>query len=357
MKNINSPNQRTWFVLLGGNKLHQGIFDKCKKKGKKVVVIDWNKNPEIKGDMHLRCDIKNIKKVLDALSKAKITSIWLAYTSIDQAVPSVAAIHKSIGLSAPEGNISRKPLSKKEMVDCWQRDRLLQRESIMGNITKINQLVKQCKSKYVIIKPNLASSSRGITVVPACSTISNLKKAFFRAKKASFDKKVIVEEFVEGQEFTVEMLGDKNGNVDIYGISVKYHSKNAGTNKIATKLHYNSKKISNHTYQKIADYARECYKSAGLNTSFGHLEIIMKSDGTLSPVEIGARSTGFVCSPLIEVVSRRDYLQDYRKVLKGALLKISGGNQKCQECIFSMISRLALHAKKKHGSAVFCQKK
>jgi hypothetical protein len=44
----------------------------------------------------------------------------------------------------------------------------------------------------------------------------------------------------------------------------------------------------------------------------------MRDDGLLSPVEIGARSSGFICSPLVDIASGRDFLSDYMNVLQGA---------------------------------------
>lgn len=70
-------------------------------------------------------------------------------------------------------------------------------------------------------------------------------------------------------------------------------------------------------YRKTADRARECYRAIGLKNSFGHLEMIMKEDGTLTPVEIGARTSGFIGSHLVSATSERDYLHDYVEMLHG----------------------------------------
>ena len=89
----------------------------------------------------------------------------------------------------------------------------------------------------------------------------------------------------------------------MYAISVKYHSKNALNNRVATKLRWNSNVYSNEIYEKIADIGKRCYKSIGLKNSFGHLEIIMREDGSFSPVEIGARSSGYICSHLVSAAA------------------------------------------------------
>lgn len=86
-------------------------------------------------------------------------------------------------------------------------------------------------------------------------------------------------------------------------------------NKIAVKLHYNCE--PDDLQRKIADYAVRCYKALGFSCSLGHLEILLKPDGTLSPVEIGARSSGCIASDLVDIVSGRDFLKDWFDVLNG----------------------------------------
>ena len=137
------------------------------------------------------------------------------------------------------------------------------------------------------------------------------------AKDASYNKMCLIEEFVVGREFTVDMLGDDYGNVVVYGISVKYHTPYADKNRCAVKLHWNSNVYDESVYKKIAQRGRECYQAIGLKNSFGHLEIIMKEDGTLTPVEIGARTSGFIGSHLVSAASECDYLKDYVDMLHG----------------------------------------
>ena len=61
----------------------------------------------------------------------------------------------------------------------------------------------------------------------------------------------------------------------------------------------------------------EAYASLEPIMRSGHLEMIMKEDGTLTPVEIGARTSGFIGSHLVSAASERDYLHDYVDMLHG----------------------------------------
>lgn len=303
-------------VILGGNILNSGIVDYCKQQEYFVVVVDWSPNAALKGDLFLCIDVKDHESIINALHANGVDHIIGAYSSIDLAVNSVNKINSHFGLSSMDDEALSNALAKSRMTEIWHQKMLLNRFSKVFTSfdDQIYQMVCQLK---LIIKPNISSSSRGITILQKDSAYDLVKEAYFKAENESYDSRVIVEEFVEGQEFTCEMLGDANGNISVYAISVKYHTQNTENNKIAIKLHYNSNVYSDEIYEKIASFGKACYKALGFHTSFGHLELIRKADGTLTPIEIGARSSGFITNPLVSRASGQDFFGDYLSVLNG----------------------------------------
>ena len=304
------------FLLLGGNKLNFGIYEKFKKAGYLVYVVDWNEKPQITGDRHYRIDVKDSEAIITALKKDNEWEyVAFAYSSIDLAVPSVARLNKACGLTTISEEGLKHSSSKSMMTRRWNERGLLNRLSktyvaFDDEITELNKKMK------LIVKPDNSASSRGITILNKNSPETEIKAAFNKAFEEASDNTVVVEEFVEGTEFTVEMIGDAQGNVCVYGISKKTHTVNTDNNKIAVKLHYNS--VSDELQNKIAEYGIACYKALDFSSSLGHLEILLKSDGTLSPVEIGARSSGFIASDLVDIVSGASFLEDMLSVQKGA---------------------------------------
>lgn len=303
------------FLLLGGNKLNFGILNKFKNAGYLVYVIDWNEHPQMTGDKHYRIDVKDSDAIIKALKTDGVfEKVVFAYSSIDLAVPSVARINRAVGLNTITDEGLKYSSSKSMMTQRWSEKRLLNRvskhyEDFDESIVVFNRTNK------LIIKPDNSASSRGITVLERGSDIKTLQKAFMTAKNEATNKIVVVEEFVSGTEFTVEMIGDNYGNVCVYGISKKTHTENTDNNKIAVKLHYNS--VNDELQNKIAEFGIKCYKALGFSSSLGHLEVLLKQDGTLSPVEIGARSSGFIASDLVDIVSGSDFLGDLIKVQSG----------------------------------------
>ena len=239
------------------------------------------------------------------------------------AAPTVNAINRWCGNKTMPEKFN-KVLSKNEMRDAWMNAGLFNRISKMDNEISLDELFENSKKMKLICKPDVSASSRGITILEKGQSKETIQKALNKAKETSFNNKCLIEEFVEGEEFTVDMLGDAYGNVCCYSSSIQHHSKYALNNHITVIHHWNSRKYDDETWLRIANFGIECYKALGLHSMFGHLEIIMKEDGSFTPVEMGARSSGFICSHTVWKASGHDYLEDYIKVLHGD--KITPGN-------------------------------
>ncbi len=317
--------QKRICLLFGGNKLNAGVAEKFRHWGCDTIVVDWNEKPAIAGDLHLRLDVKEPQPILDELKKRDLLGrIAFGYTSIDVAVPSLAFVLKTCGLQVNSEEGLSNSFSKSRQTALWQKAGLLNRES--RKVANDDSLARECDEIFasnqhqkLIVKPDNAASSRGITILERGSAETDVELALHKAFENAGNGLAVVEEFVEGTEFTVEMLGDGVGHVSVYAISKKQHTRNTDRNRIAVKLHYNA--IPQDLAQRIADAGMKCYKALGFRSSLGHLEVILKGDGTISPVEIGARSSGYIASHLVDIASGRDFLGDLREVYNGGVVE------------------------------------
>lgn len=306
-----------YVVLLGENPLLWGQVCHLHELGYRVVVVAWSEEPRIQGDLYLQLDIKDARSILERLKALGLRgNVRGALTSIDLAVPTVNAINAWCGLKTmPE--VFNRVLSKKRMREAWMRAGLYNRFSVLDEEVSPDTLSERSKTMKLIVKPDVAASSRGITILEPGQTPGALKQAIEKAKNTSFNGRCIVEEFVEGEEFTVDLLGDAYGNVNCYASSIQYHSRYAPHNRVTVIHHWNSTKYDDATWNRIAEFGIRCYQALGLHSMFGHLEIILKADGRFVPVEMGARSSGFICSHTVWKASGHDYLADYLRVLHG----------------------------------------
>ncbi len=313
-----------YFVLLGGNKLLWGQVCKLREFGYKVIVVAWNDQPDITGDLFIQMDVKDAPGIVARLEEMGLRGkVGGALSSIDLAAPTVNAINRWCGNKTMPEKFDR-VLSKNEMRDAWMAAGVFNRISRMDDEMSLDEIFEASSRMKLICKPDVSASSRGITILEKGQTREALAEAVKKAKETSFNHRCLIEEFVEGEEFTVDMLGDAYGHVNCYGSSIQHHSLYALNNHVTVIHHWNSRKYDDATWNRIADFGIQCYKALGLHSMFGHLEIIMKEDGSFTPVEMGARSSGFICSHTVSAASGHDYLGDYVKMLHGG--EIEPGN-------------------------------
>lgn len=310
-----------YFVLLGANKLLWGQVCKLREFGYKVIVVAWNNQPDITGDLFIQMDVKDSAGIVAKLEELDLKGkVGGALSSIDLAAPSVNAINGWCGNKTMPGKFNQ-VLSKNDMRKAWMEAGLFNRVSKMDDEVTLDELYEASRRVKLICKPDVSASSRGITILEKGQSKEQIDKVIKKAKETSFNSRCLIEEFVEGEEFTVDMLGDAYGNVCCYGSSIQYHSKYALNNRVTVIHHWNSSKYDDATWNRIADFGIQCYRALGLHSMFGHLEIIMKKDGSFTPVEMGARSSGFICSHTVTAACGHDYLGDYVKMLQGGVIK------------------------------------
>jgi hypothetical protein len=297
---------KNFFLLLGGNILNSGVskkFSNCL-----LVVVDPNHEIRINCDVHLKYDVRDFESVINFLINNDFQKKYFmgAYTSIDLGVQTLVKVYSFFGYTYGGLEISNFQ-TKFSMTKLWREKKLLNRNSL--KLSRNDTMPLSFFKKNVIVKPNQSSSSRGITIIKELNEIF-FKKAVDYACDFSFDGCAIVEDFIEGTEFTVEMIADQNGVSHTYAVSKKYHTENIVGNKIAVKLHYNPSDEKDEELYRISNFGKLCLSSFGLKNCFGHLELIRDENNTLHPVEIGFRSSGFIASDLVDHTSGRNYIFD-----------------------------------------------
>ena len=306
-------------MALGGNELNAGLQQVAWRHGARLLVVDWNDTPGFPGNRHLCLDIKDSDAVVAEL-RPLIDRVAFAYTSSDVATETAARIHAERGLLRPPAAALATARHKPSMNAIWERRGLLDKR--FRACRTLDELRTFCDDVPgdLIVKPAAGSSSQGITVLRAEDREDHgLPMAWDRASNVDPQGEVLVEEFVHGIEYTVEMLGDNIGHVQVWAISRKSHSANAGLSRVASKLHYNPRELSLPHQRTLARFGRQCFRALGLQTCLGHLEVIERPTGQLVPIELGARSSGFVATHLVDAISEQEptLLDKYESVLQG----------------------------------------
>lgn len=308
-----------YIILLGANPLNVGYCEVATRLNAKLIIFDWGLDPGnfpdakfITEDIKSTQVLNNIDCELDVL---------FAYTSSDIACENVSKIHNKLGLKFSELEKVNKICRKDLLQGVWKQYGLVTRtllkfdkNSIFNGeiLSKLMQLLERGK---IVVKPSNSASSRDVSILDPTVPINNLV-AHLRKLINKYDAPILVEEFIEGTEYSIEMIVDSLGSVDVWPIGVKYKSQFGSNATVSVKVAYNSK-IPANLDDRIRNFARECAKATGITNSLLHLELIADNLGNLHPIEMGCRSTGFVGSHLLDYVSQKSYIESYISVLNG----------------------------------------
>src|SRR5438067_948504 len=115
-----------WIVVLGGNELNVGLVLTARRRGARLLVVDWNDAPAVTGDRHLCIDIKDSDAVLAAL-RPVIGRVLFAYTSSDAGTETVARINAERGFRRPRSGALAVARYKPAMNATWERSGLLKK--------------------------------------------------------------------------------------------------------------------------------------------------------------------------------------------------------------------------------------
>ncbi|MBL4865052.1 MAG: ATP-grasp domain-containing protein [Pseudomonadales bacterium] len=154
----------------------------------------------------------------------------------------------------------------------------------------------------VIVKPVDRSGSRGITKV---NSLHELKFAIERAHEESFINSAIIEEFIEGKEYSIEGISF-NGTHKIIQYTRK---KTSGSPYFVESGHVAPVDLSDVMREKIGNVVIDSLTSLGITSGASHTEIKITPKNEIFFIEVGARMGGdFIGSHLACLSTGIDFL-------------------------------------------------
>ena len=138
-----------------------------------------------------------------------------------------------------------------------------------------------------ILKPSRNSGSRGIAKVTRDMPKEEFEKAYYIALEESRDKSVLIEQFIEGPEFSIEIIV-WNGKVNVLTVTDK---KTTEAPHFVELGHSQPSCFSAEDVEKLKAAAVAGVKALGVNNCACHAEAKLM-DGKAYLMEIGARLGG-----------------------------------------------------------------
>lgn len=275
-------------MILGASILQLPAIEKAKEMGLDVIVVDMN--PEAVG--FNVCDIEkeiistiDISAVISAAKKHKIDGIMTLAT--DMPMRTVAAVAKEMNLIGIDEETALKATNKAEMRKALELNNVpIPKFFVVRNKDEYKEAVKQFTVPF-IVKPADSSGSRGIYEVKDLTNQELINEAYDYCRPFSKIGDVVVEEYMDGPEVSVETL-TVDGLCHVIQITDKLTT---GAPHYVEMGHSQPTQFCKEISDKIADVAKAANKAIGITNGPSHTEIIVTSDGP-KIVELGARLGG-----------------------------------------------------------------
>ena len=163
----------------------------------------------------------------------------------------------------------------------------------------------------VIVKPTDRSGSRGIFKLESPEGLADAVRASIGE---SFEKKALVEEFAEGQEYSVEGIS-YHGKHHILAMTLKYTT---GAPHFIETGHLEPAPVDAATFERVKGVVTHALDSLGIRDSASHSELKIAPDGTIRLIEIGGRMGGdCIGSDLVRLSTGVDFVRAVIQVACG----------------------------------------
>lgn len=287
-------------AIIGANEFQNKLIIKAKEMGIETHVFAWEEGAVGKenSDFFYPISIIEKEKILEICKKIKIDGI--CSIASDLAMHTVNFVANELDLKGNSLECTELTTNKYKMRERLSKFNLpCPKYILVNNIEKVNL---EDLSFPLIVKPTDRSGSRGIYKV---NNESELEPAIKSALEESFSKEILIEEYILGDEYSVESVSEK-GIHKVLQITKKYTT---GAPNFIERGHTEPVEIDDELYKKIEQIILKSLDVLEVSNGASHSEIkILEND--IKIVEIGARMGGdFIGSDLVKISTGIDYLE------------------------------------------------
>ncbi|WP_372995823.1 ATP-grasp domain-containing protein [Lutispora sp.] len=189
-------------IVLGGTNPHIALINNLKRRGYYTVLVDYYDNPPAKeaADEHIKESTLDKDKVLEIARS--ISAKLVISACVDQANVTACYVAEKLGLPAPYSyktalEVTDKGLMKRKMIDSGiPTARHIYADGV--------EAFEQSELKFpIVVKPADSNGSAGVRKANSYTELSNY---IGEALKISRNGKVILEEFKEGVEISLDFF-------------------------------------------------------------------------------------------------------------------------------------------------------
>ena len=305
-------------LVLGAGIMQIPVIKKVKELGHIPIVADFAADaPGFKFS-----DNNHIVSTLDyegILSIAKKEQVDGILTTSDAPVRIVAKVAKQLGLNA---------MSEETAEICTNKlkQRILFKENNVGcpdfEIVHTNSRDISFSSFPCIVKPVDSSASRGVSIA---ENADDLRNAIDYAFEFSKSETVLVEQFIEGREFSVETF-TQNKETTVIAITEKHLLDNG---YFVENTHIEPANITDCENELIKKEVMNAIATIGLDNAPSHTEVKLWN-GKVYVIEMACRLGGdYITSDLCPLSTGIDMLENLVKISLGEKVNVYQKKSKC----------------------------
>lgn len=333
-------------VIIGANDFQRPLIQKAKEMGYETHVFAWKEGASGAGDADFFYEISITEKEEILAQCRKITPDAVATIGSDLANVTVQYLSEKLGLPGNSSDCILSSTNKYAMRHTFQN---------AGIPVPFFQSVEAGQRIHppqypVIVKPTDRSGSRAITKVESPEA---LKAAVDKAISQSFEKKAIVEEYIPGEEYSVETITFE-GTHTCLAITKKFTT---GEPHYIEVGHLQPAPLTDELEEKVKDIVFKALDALEVRYGAGHSELRIDSKGNVRIIEIGSRMGGdCIGSDLVPLSTGQDFVGMVVDVAAGKAPQFNkNARQKVSAIRFLMNKKDLQHMeylKEKHSSAI-----
>lgn len=293
-------------AVLGANEPLLSFYRQAKQLGYYIVGIAWAEGAVCRKycDRFYDISFSDKDKVLEVCKSEHVDGI--VSFSLESALPTLIYVANALGLVSNSEECLKLTQSK------YAQRKALENAGIsVPKYFLIETPESLCSINCpfpVIVKPVDSGGSQGICKV---DKPDDLLSSYQYAVGFSRSKRVIVEEFIQGREFSVEYISH-NGKHYFIQITDKVTS---GAPRFVEMQHHQPADISVEVSGKIKDMVEAALTALKIENSASHTEILLTPNNNLFIVETGARMGGdFISSDLVRLSTGYDFVDGVIKL-------------------------------------------
>lgn len=289
-------------LCLGASIMQIEAIKKAKEMGYHVVAVDYDKNAVGRklADEFFEVSTIDADAVLDVAKKCHIDGVVTVAT--DMPVRTAAVLSESLGIPGLSKEVAVKATDKIEMIKSFRENEVPSPQFWVVDSKEEFEHLKEKFSYPVIFKPQESSGSRGVILVKKPEDSEN---AYEYTKNFSKTGKILIEEYLEGPEVSVEVICE-NGMVHILTITDKLTT---GAPYFVEMGHCQPTTFSEEIKKDIEKVATQAIHAIGIQNGPVHVEMKVTDKGP-KMIELGARMGGdFITTHLVPLSTGIDMMK------------------------------------------------